>query len=217
MKFNIQYKNNKNKITNFIIEKKYIRKIIKKYDRFFIVHIPIQNILFPEKIFHGYTISEYSTGRTFFQDLTRVKKANEIIDNVYNARGKTFIEQKIKEYKILNTETIEKTKERKKPMQTIKKTIEPDKEFTIDLNNKSVSEIAYIIQSDWKKVNYAAKPYLDAMKSLNSIHDNYIMDSGKSIVSYFLANATTWKGNCARETKKHLKKLCNEKKPCLSA
>ena len=38
---------------------------------------------------------------------------------------------------------------------------------------RSLSEIAFDIKSNWGKVNYAAKPYLDAMRTLDSISDNY--------------------------------------------
>lgn len=51
---------------------------------------------------------------------------------------------------------------------------------------------------------YAA-PYLDAMLCLNKITDNYLADSGKSIVLYFLANASTWRGEDARRIKAELK------------
>jgi hypothetical protein len=65
-------------------------------------------------------------------------------------------------------------------------------------------EIAAEIRKDWKPVNYAAKPYLDAMETLDKITDNYGMDSGTMIVAYFLGNAGTWKGEKAREIKKEL-------------
>jgi len=69
-------------------------------------------------------------------------------------------------------------------------------------------EIAAEIRRDWKKVNYAAKPYLDAMGSLTSIKDNYFMDSGKSIVLYFLSNAASWRGEVAKRIKAELKAMC---------
>ena len=75
-------------------------------------------------------------------------------------------------------------------------------------NNKkqtrSLSEIAFEIRKDWKPVYFGAVPYLDAMSTLDSIEDNYIMESGKSIVAYFLSNAGTWRGEKAREIKKEL-------------
>lgn len=65
--------------------------------------------------------------------------------------------------------------------------------------------IAFDIKRSWKNVNYAAKPYLDAMLQLESIQDGYGYDSGKSIVLYFLANAHTWKGEDAKRLKAELK------------
>lgn len=65
-------------------------------------------------------------------------------------------------------------------------------------------EIAAEIRKDWKKVNYAAVPYLDAMSSLSSIKDNYYYDSGVSVVLYFLCNANSWRGEVARRVKKEL-------------
>ena len=58
-------------------------------------------------------------------------------------------------------------------------------------------EIARDIKNDWKNVYFGAKPYLDAMATLNSIDDNYGLDSGKLIVLYFLGNASTWRGETA--------------------
>ena len=66
--------------------------------------------------------------------------------------------------------------------------------------------VAFEIKQDWgAKVNYGAKPYLDAMSELNSIGDNYYEDSAKSVVAYFLSNAGTWRGEVARNVKKELK------------
>lgn len=72
-------------------------------------------------------------------------------------------------------------------------------------------EIARDIRNDWKKVNYAAKPYLEAMASLSSIEEKYILDSGRSIVLYFLANANSWRGDKAREIKRELKTMAGVK------
>jgi len=55
-----------------------------------------------------------------------------------------------------------------------------------------------------RKVNYAAKPYLQAMYGLNSISDNYGCDSAKSIIAYFLCNASSWRGETAKRIKKEL-------------
>lgn len=77
------------------------------------------------------------------------------------------------------------------------------------MNNISnnLSDIAKIIKTDWKNVNFAAKPYLNAMHSLNTVNDYYFADSGKNIVIYFLANASTWRGETAKLVKAKLKEL----------
>ena len=67
--------------------------------------------------------------------------------------------------------------------------------------------IAEEIQKEWKKVKYSAVPYLNAMKTLGSIHDDYYLDSGESIVRYFLSNASGWRGEKAREIKAELKRM----------
>ena len=72
---------------------------------------------------------------------------------------------------------------------------------------RPISVIAREIRKDWAKVNYAAKPYLDAMGSLSSIQEDYYMDTGRSIVAYFLSNATSWRGDTARRVKAELKAM----------
>ena len=70
---------------------------------------------------------------------------------------------------------------------------------------RSLSEIAREIRKDWAPVNFAAKPYLEAMGSLNQITDAYHYDSGRSVVLYFLSNASSWRGDVARRIKAELK------------
>tara|TARA_B100000524_G_scaffold163977_1_gene83750 strand:- start:1409 stop:1633 length:225 start_codon:yes stop_codon:yes gene_type:complete len=72
---------------------------------------------------------------------------------------------------------------------------------------RSIKEIASEIETDWTKVNFAALPYLDAMHSLDSVSDSYGLDSGQSVVAYFLANAGTWRGDRARALKAELKAM----------
>lgn len=67
-----------------------------------------------------------------------------------------------------------------------------------------LSDIAYEIKRDWKNVYFGAVPYLNAMCQLDSVTDMYGQDSGRSIVAYFLGNATTWRGEVARRVKKEL-------------
>lgn len=77
----------------------------------------------------------------------------------------------------------------------------------INEGSRPIYQIADEIRNDWRPVNYAAKPYLDAMSSLDKITDKYGMDSGRSIVAYFLANASQWKGETAKAVKLELKAM----------
>jgi len=73
---------------------------------------------------------------------------------------------------------------------------------------RSIEVISNEIRKDWgAKVNYAARPYLNAMSGLNSISDNYGQDSAKSIIAYFLSNASTWRGETAKRIKTELNKM----------
>jgi hypothetical protein len=72
---------------------------------------------------------------------------------------------------------------------------------------KTISTIAREISREWKNVNYAAKPYLQAMYSLDSVTDSYYQDSAKSIVSYFLSNASGYRGDTAKAHKAALKAI----------
>ena len=74
-----------------------------------------------------------------------------------------------------------------------------------------LSEIAAEIRKDWKNVNYAAKPYLDAMSTMGSIKENFYFDSGVSVVLYFLSNANSWRGDVARRVKAELKAMAGVK------
>lgn len=75
------------------------------------------------------------------------------------------------------------------------------------MSTASIPEIAAVISQDWgTKVNYAARPYLDAMYGFNSVNDSYGMDSGKGAVIYFLSNAGSWRGPVARIVKAELRK-----------
>ena len=71
--------------------------------------------------------------------------------------------------------------------------------------NRPIYVIANECSSDWKNVYYGAKPYLDAMRSLDSIEDKFYADDARSVVAYFLANANSWRGDTARRIKAELK------------
>jgi len=79
------------------------------------------------------------------------------------------------------------------------------------MTTRPLNVIAREIRNDWKNVYFGAVPYLEAMQTLDSIDDNYMFDSGKSVVIYFLSNATTWKGETARRVKAELKKMAGIK------
>ncbi len=67
--------------------------------------------------------------------------------------------------------------------------------------------IAREIRENWKRPYFGARPYLDAMSSLEKITDMYGWDSAKRVVEYFLMNASTWKGDKAKSIKQELKEL----------
>lgn len=70
---------------------------------------------------------------------------------------------------------------------------------------RELHEIAREIERDWgARVSPHARPYLDAMRTLRTLDDNYYADSGDSVVTYFLANAQTWRGEIARRVKAEL-------------
>ncbi len=83
--------------------------------------------------------------------------------------------------------------------------------------NRSISEIAYDIRKEWRdktgkpNVYFGAVPYLDAMRDLDKITDNYFEDSAKSVVLYFLANAAAFRGEKAKALKAELKALAGVK------
>ena len=74
-----------------------------------------------------------------------------------------------------------------------------------DLKELSISQIAMLVLGDWKNVNYAAVPYLNAMRQLNVVNDLYGVENGRSIVLYFLSNASAWRGPVAKAVKAELK------------
>ena len=75
-----------------------------------------------------------------------------------------------------------------------------------DLATVSISTLARYVRRDWRNVYFGAVPYLDAMSGLDSVKDNYGCDSGRSIVNYFLSNASTWRGPVAKLVKAELKR-----------
>jgi hypothetical protein len=81
----------------------------------------------------------------------------------------------------------------------------------IETTDRSIRDIADEIALDWKKVNYAAVPYLQAMAELDSINDDYYYDSAREVVLRFLCNAGTWRGETAKRVKLELKRMAGIK------
>jgi hypothetical protein len=82
---------------------------------------------------------------------------------------------------------------------------------------RQLSVIANEIMKDFKlKPNYRqyyayALPWLQAMQCINYLTDMYGAESGIMVVNYFLSNATTWKGEIARNIKKELNTMVKSK------
>lgn len=73
--------------------------------------------------------------------------------------------------------------------------------------SRPISVIAYDIRAAWPKVSPYAKPYLEAMTCLDTINDSYYSDDARSVVLYFLSNASSFRGEQAKALKLELKEL----------
>ena len=73
------------------------------------------------------------------------------------------------------------------------------------VNFRPLCVIGREIKRVWGKVYFGAVPYLDALCTLQDKNDSYGCDSAKDIVNYFLANASTFKGDDAKRLKQELK------------
>lgn len=73
--------------------------------------------------------------------------------------------------------------------------------------HRKLSVIAFEITKSWQPMSYAARPYVEAMRTLNSINDKFGADDARSVVLYFLSNAATWRGDDARRIKAELKAM----------
>lgn len=76
-------------------------------------------------------------------------------------------------------------------------------------NKRTFAEIAREIKQTWKNVYFGAKPYLQAMATIDSSDKNtsYMLETAEDIVIYFLANATYWRGKDAKRIKAELKSM----------
>ena len=86
------------------------------------------------------------------------------------------------------------------------------KELEAALPSATIYQIAATIKSNWFRPYFGAKPYIEALKSIDKITDAYYEDSGPEIVARFLGNASTWRGETARAVKKELNRRLKENK-----
>jgi len=72
---------------------------------------------------------------------------------------------------------------------------------------KPIWVYAQEIEETWPKVSIYARPYLDAMHQLHAPNDTYGHDDARSIVTYFLCNASGYRGEHAKRIKQDLRDL----------
>jgi len=70
--------------------------------------------------------------------------------------------------------------------------------------HRPLHQIAVDIRLSWPKPYFGAVPYIEAMQTIDSIHDRYYYDTAESVVRYFLSNAGTWRGEDAKRIKAEL-------------
>ena len=78
----------------------------------------------------------------------------------------------------------------------------------MDAKTAPLYEIAAAIERDLrlqgKSVPPAAKPYVNAMRSLTTMQNTYITEDAETIVRYALSNLSAWRGENACRIKKEL-------------
>lgn len=72
---------------------------------------------------------------------------------------------------------------------------------------RPICRIAQDIKREWRHISPHARPYLEAMLRLSDISDRYICESASDIISRFLCNASSFRGEGARTLKQELKNL----------
>lgn len=82
---------------------------------------------------------------------------------------------------------------------------------------RSLSVIAREITADYrqkgKPVYFAAAPYVDAMRSLDTLSDRFYNDSAEEVVVRGLYNLSTWRGETATRVKRELRVMLHEHNP----
>ena len=74
---------------------------------------------------------------------------------------------------------------------------------------RTFAAIAAEIKATWKKPYFGAVPYIDALSAVRSSDKDarYMYETAESMVRYFLANATYWRGEDAKRIKAELKSM----------
>jgi hypothetical protein len=159
------------------------------------------------------TISEDDTLAVNVASLTEAKSERQIAQGM-KKKGYTHILLRADGGDALYAKSVKMAKSLQADHKDKKFTIRPIGDYlsesALTEASRPLHQIAAEIEKAWKKVNFAARPYLDAMHSMDSIRDNYGADPGSSIVTYFLANARSFTGPEAKAIKKELNKMLKE-------
>lgn len=72
---------------------------------------------------------------------------------------------------------------------------------------RKLKDIARDIEKSWGRVDPRAKPFLEVLKTLDSVEDNYEADRGVDIVRHFLHHSQRWSGPDADRLRDELEGL----------
>lgn len=85
------------------------------------------------------------------------------------------------------------------------------REIQLDMQQQARASKTRGPHTRWENKFYAAKPYLEAMFDLHGVDQNYYQDTGASVVRYFLANVSSWRGEKAKAIKAELKEMLGDR------
>ena len=72
---------------------------------------------------------------------------------------------------------------------------------------RTISSIMADVKKAWAKPNFAAVPYIAALSTLRTVNDVYIHEDARSLILYFLSNASSFRGPQAKALKAELRAL----------
>ena len=78
------------------------------------------------------------------------------------------------------------------------------KERPMSVEPRPLHEVAKEIRREWRNPHFAAVPYIDAMAEMEDAWSKYGAEGGATIISYFLSNAASWRGEVAKRIKAEL-------------